>query len=491
MKKLILLFSLIIFISCTDESKDALDSEIDEIERSLTTTIQIEGDSPKKYTISDRMDHYNVPGISIAVIKDRKLHWAKGYGIANTIENKNIEVTSNTLFQAGSISKPVAALSILKLVEEGKLDLDENINTYLQNWEVPESEYTKEQKVTLRRILSHTSGLTVHGFPGYATDEPLPSLIQVLNGEGNTAPIILDTIPGSIWRYSGGGYTLMEKVVEDVSGWGFEKVMKDKILQPLGMAHSTYEQPLPKNLESSASIAYNRKGEAVNGLWHNYSEKAAAGLWTTPTDLSKYVIEIQEILAGKNNGVLSKETVEMMLKKGLNGWGLGPATKWEGDSLLFQHGGKNEGFTNDLIAFAYKGNGVIVMTNADNGGPLIQEIVQSISTYYDWGIRNPTVIDSYPSDTGQLKSLTGKYKYNEEGGPIPDSNGDFVVEVILENGKLRMKDPNGFFNSILAQKGALEFILIDAGQRITFQKSEANNLYSFLIYDIFQFDKME
>lgn len=170
MKKLILLFSLIIFISCTDESKDALDSEIDEIERSLTTTIQIEGDSPKKYTISDRMDHYNVPGISIAVIKDRKLHWAKGYGIANTIENKNIEVTSNTLFQAGSISKPVAALSILKLVEEGKLDLDENINTYLQNWEVPESEYTKEQKVTLRRILSHTSGLTVHGFPGYATD---------------------------------------------------------------------------------------------------------------------------------------------------------------------------------------------------------------------------------------------------------------------------------------------------------------------------------
>lgn len=316
-------------------------------------------------------------------------------------------------------------------------------------------------------------------------------MIQVLNGEGNTAPIILDTIPGSIWRYSGGGYTLMEKVVEDVSGWGFEKVMKDKILQPLGMAHSTYEQPLPKNLESSASIAYNRKGEAVNGLWHNYSEKAAAGLWTTPTDLSKYVIEIQEILAGKNNGVLSKETVEMMLKKGLNGWGLGPATKWEGDSLLFQHGGKNEGFTNDLIAFAYKGNGVIVMTNADNGGPLIQEIVQSISTYYDWGIRNPTVIDSYPSDTGQLKSLTGKYKYNEEGGPIPDSNGDFVVEVILENGKLRMKDPNGFFNSILAQKGALEFILIDAGQRITFQKSEANNLYSFLIYDIFQFDKME
>lgn len=485
------LLALLFFTACSSEIDNSLEKEIAEIESGLITTVQIEGEMPTKYTLSKRMEHYKVPGLSIAVIKDRKLHLAKGYGIENTVANQKVEVTPNTLFQAGSISKPLAALSALKLAEEGLLDLDQNVNTYLRDWKIPDTDFTQTEKVTLRKILSHTSGLTVHGFPGYPVDQNLPTLIQVLNGEGNTPAVILDTIPGSIWRYSGGGYTLMEKVVEDVSGLGFEKVMHDKILQPLAMTNSTYEQPLPVNLESSASIAYNRRGEPVDGQWHNYSEKAAAGLWTTPTDLAKYCIEIQDILAGKENGILSKETIELMLTEVSNNWGLGPALQWEADSLIFRHGGKNEGFTTEMMAFAYKGDGVIIMTNADNGRPLINEILQSISNYYGWRTMEPTTIAPYQSDPEQLKNLSGKYRYNEEGGPVPGIEGEFVVEVKLENGKLSMIDPNGYINSVLVQSGEFEFIAMDGGEEILFQENEEDNSYSLLYYNFFQFDKID
>ncbi len=486
-----ILLALCIFTSCKSEKESTPDAEIKEFESSLITNVQIDGVEPSKYTISERMDHYNVPGLSIAVIKDGKMHWAKGYGIANVVDNEKVEVTPNTLFQAGSISKPVAALAVLKLAEEGVLDLDEDVNTYLKDWKIPDNEYTVEQKVTLRKILSHTSGLTGHGFPGYSADEQLPTLIQVLNGEGNTPAVVLDTIPGSIWRYSGGGYTLMEKVVEDVTGLNFETVLHDKILQPLSMTKSTFEQPLPKNLEASASIAYNRRGEAIDGLWHNHSEKAAAGLWTTPTDLAKYCIEVQQILAGKENGILSKESTNMMLTEQMNNWGLGPMLKWSGDSLIFQHGGKNEGFTNEMMAFAYKGDGVIIMTNADKGRPLINEILQSLSNYHGWGVRKPTIVEPYQSDPEQLKKLTGNYKYNGEFGPVPDTQGDFVVEVTFEDGKLLMLDPNGYFNWTLAQTDTLEFTEIDGGMEVSFEKDEKNNANALKTYWGFHFDKVE
>jgi CubicO group peptidase (beta-lactamase class C family) len=479
------------FTSCINDTIKSIDAEIEEIEKGLITTVQIEGEGPTQYTIDERMDHYQVPGLSIAVIKDRKLYWAKGYGISNTIKNEKIEVTPSALFQAGSISKPLAALGVLKLAEEGVLDLDEDVNTYLKNWQIPDNKYSKEKKVTLKNILSHTSGLTGHGFRGYHVDEPLPSLIQVLNGEGNTPPVILDTIPGSIWRYSGGGYTLMEKIVEDVTGSNFEQVMSNIVLQPLDMTNSTYEQPLPLNLKPSASIAYNRKGEAIKGLWHNYSEKAAAGLWTTPTDLAKYCIEVQEVLAGKDNGIVSRETIEMMLSEELNGWGLGPALKWQGDSLIFQHGGKNEGFTTQMMAFAYQGDGVVIMTNADKGRPLINEILQSLSGYYGWGISKPTLLDHYQSDPEQLKKLVGKYKYNGAFGPVPDIEGDFVVEVTLENEKLKMLDPYGFFGWTLAQTGELEFTEIDGGMEVAFQKDDENEIHALETYYGFHYDKVE
>jgi CubicO group peptidase (beta-lactamase class C family) len=368
---LILVLASLTF-SCKTENTDKLLADIQAIENGLLPPVRVMGDSTVSYNLQERMAHYNVPGVSLAIVENGEIKWAKGYGIANS-ENGS-EVGTTTLFQAASISKPIAALAVLKMVEAGLVDLDEDVNLYLKDWKIPESNFTQEKKVTLRGLLTHTAGITVHGFPGYATSDKFPSITEVLNGNGNTAKVYVDTIPGSIWRYSGGGYTIIEKVIENQSGLLLGKYMSKHIFPEIGMDISTFQQPLGLTYHDNASLAYDTEGKIIEGNWHNYPEKAAAGLWTTPTDLAKYCIEIHQILSGKVNGVLSKETIEAMLTKHRNEWGLGPALSGAGDSLIFLHGGKNAGFTNNLISFAHRGNAMIIMTNADNGRQLISEI---------------------------------------------------------------------------------------------------------------------
>jgi len=381
------LLALLLF-ACKSSQHEA----ISKIEASLMPSIQVEGEE-KTFHLLERMEHYKVPGVSIAVVKDGKLAWAKGYGIANTASGKAVD--EKTLFQAGSISKPLAALAALQLVDEQRVELDSDVNQYLIDWKIEENAFTAKEKVTLRRLLNHTAGMTVHGFPGYKQTDGYPSIVQVLNGEGNTKKVLVDQVPGTAWRYSGGGYTVMEKVVEDISGLPLEVYMEKNIFKPLKMKHSTYLQPLPASFhKSNISAAYNRNGDIVDGLYHNYPEQAAAGLWTTPTDLAKYCIAVQEIIKGKSNGILSNTIIKEMITKGENEWGLGPGLEGEGEMLLFKHGGKNEGFTNDMLAFAYKGDAVIVMTNADNGGALIREIMFAISDQYGWNIRKPKLLQS-------------------------------------------------------------------------------------------------
>lgn len=464
---LLLMFSLV-FISCIDKKQVGVTSEINGIENGLLSTYQIKGDSIITYNILDRMEHYKIPGISIAIVENGKIKWAKGYGIANTDTKTKVDV--NTIFQAGSISKPVAALSALKLIEEGKLDLDTDVNTYLKDWKIPENKFTATEKVTLRRLLTHTAGMTVHGFPGYEQKDSFPTLLQVLNGNGNTSKIFVDTIPNSIWRYSGGGYTLMEKIVEDTSNKSLDAYMAENFLTPLGMSNSTYEQPLSKKHHTNASAAYNRKGEIAEGYWNNYPEQAAAGLWTTPTDLAMYAIEIQQILAGKENGVLSKKTIDQMLTKHKNNWGLGPSLQWEKDSLIFRHGGKNRGFTNEFISFANKGNAVIIMTNADNGGKLIAEVLRAVSKQYHWGINKQKVIETVEIPVEKLNSLIGKYKLNFQVNGI----GDYFIDVKTKNNRLVVNDPNNGEVNVLTAIKEFEFIDLETGAKVKFNTDKVN-----------------
>ncbi|MFK7935404.1 MAG: serine hydrolase domain-containing protein [Saprospiraceae bacterium] len=357
-----------------------LATEINLIENNLMA----ESGASTRCNILHRMEEYNIPGVSIAVVEGGVLKWAKGYGLANT--ETGSEVNTNTLFQAASISKPLTALCALKLVDEGQVDLDGDVNSYLEGWSIPENDFTTTEKVTLRRLLSHTAGTTVHGFGGYKQTETFPSIEMVLNGEGNSPAIEVDEVPGSIWRYSGGGYTVMEKVVEDVSGLPLESHFTEVVSTPLNMTNSLLSQPLPEQFHDNASAAYNPRGKIVKGFWHNYPEQAAAGLWTTPTDLAKYCIEIHEIFKGKSDGILSPETVELMLTNHKDDFGLGLFLTETEDETIFHHAGNNVGFTNQMVAFANSGNAVVILTNAEKGMLLIDEILRGMEDFYGWGL---------------------------------------------------------------------------------------------------------
>ena len=340
--------------------------------------------APLQLDLPKLMEIFKVPGLSVAVIDNYKIAWTKAYGV--TAIGGTTPVTTTTLFQAGSISKPVAATGALYLVEHGKLSLDDDVNKKLVTWKVPENEFTREQKVTLRRLVTHSGGLTVHGFPGYATDEPIPTLVQIFNGEkpANTDPIRVDFVPGTKVRYSGGGVTIEQQLMIDVTGTPFPQFMQTTVLDKIGMTHSTYEQPLPPARAAQTATGTYSDGKAVPGKWHIYPEMAAAGLWTTPTDLAKFAIEIALSKHGRSNRVLSQALAQEMLRPQIERAGLGFFLGDEKNPDQFGHGGADEGFQADLIMFGDSGQGIAIMGNSDNFFRVAPYFENSVAREYGW-----------------------------------------------------------------------------------------------------------
>ena len=477
MKKTIIFLSIIIvsLTACKSGQQNSTQQEfIEKIENNLLPKILLEGQDSGGFNILDRMEHYNVPGISIAFMDNGDIQWAKGYGYAD-IEGQ-VKVDENTLFQAASISKPVAAMAALFLVEQGKLELDEDVNNYLQGWKVEENEFTVKEKVTLRRILSHSAGLTVHGFGGYSKTDTIPDIIQVLNGEepANSGRIYPDVEPGTIYRYSGGGYTLMQKMLCDISGKKFPELMEESVLSKIGMTSSTYKQPLPAEMDKYAAKAYRADGKKVEGDWHIYPEMAAAGLWTTPTDLLKYGSEVYKSYHGKSDLILSTDMVRQMLTPQINGHGLGPAISGDGDYLVFSHGGANEGFRCVIFVFAESGQGVAMMTNSDNGGNLYTEILRSFSKVLGWPGYKPVTKPVLYLEKNELEEFSGNYtmKWN---------NQDMVIKLSENDGYLDGLQLWDDFSFKLYPDGENKFFGLHDGVPFEFERDEKGKITRVII----------
>ena len=423
------LISITAFATRTELSQNStgVAERIKRVENNLSAPITIKG-KPSAMKLADRMAYYKVPGVSIAVINNGAIEWARGYGVAEA--GTNNQVTAETLFQAASISKPVAAMGALRLAQEGKLNLDEDVNKKLTSWKVPENEFTKEQKVTLRRLLSHTAGMTVHGFRGYATDEPVPALLQLLNGEkpANSAAVRVDIVPGSKWRYSGGGISVAQLLVMDVTGKAFPQFMQEAVLGKLEMKHSTYQQPLPQEMLAKAAAGHGENGEVIKGKRHTYPEMAAAGLWTTPSDLARFAIEIQKSRAGKSNKVLTTEMINQMLTVQSGDYGLGIGVRGTGKALNFSHGGSNEGFRCMMFAYAETGQGAVIMTNGDAGGPLADEIFHSIAKEYGWPDYQIREREVAQVDPKVYESYLGKYQIMGADVTVTADNGHLFIQ---------------------------------------------------------------
>jgi CubicO group peptidase (beta-lactamase class C family) len=396
----------------------------------LVPPVVVKGEAPKRTKLGQRMTQLQIPGLSVALIHDGKLAWAKGFGVA---KKDGPPVTPDTLFQAASISKPLVAMAALHMVQTGALDLDTDVNKYLKTWKLPQNSFTKKTKVTLRMLLSHTGGTTVPGFLGYASDLPLPSVVQILNGEkpANSPPVTVDIQPGTLWRYSGGGYVVIQQLLDDLTGKPFPDIMQGMVLSPLDMSHSTFEQPLPPARAAEAATPYYRGGYPVPGGPHTYIEMAAGGLWTTPADLAKYLVEVQKSLTGASNKVLSQAMVQEMLKPGLGDWapwGLGLEVGGSADHPHFGHDGGNEGFKCKMVAYN-NGDGIIILTNSDDGLVIADEILRTVAYAYKWPDYQPKLRDMdqvVKVDPELLERYVGRY----ELWP----NGSF--EVTRRKGKL-------------------------------------------------------
>ncbi len=374
---------LVAYICPAQNTNTGVEKSIQQIENNIIRINNSGKDIGKPQTLLSRMQSLNVPGVSISVFDDGRIKWAKGYGVCD--KNTSVPVDTATIFQAASISKPLTAAAMFALAEKKLINPDDDINQQLRSWKIPDNEYTTGEKVTPLRIVSHMGGLSIHGFKGYNHRDSIPDLLRILDGSApaNSKPVRVIYKPGSKQIYSGGGYTVLQLLLQEKTGKSFSELMDKLVLHPVAMNNSAFALTLPDNMMQHAAKGYLSNGDMINGGYNIYPEQAAAGLWTTPSDLSKFMLNVGNSYRD-NNGILQQSTVQMMFKNVPPGNGSGFGIEGEGNTLRFSHLGSNTGYYCYAVSFINAGKGIVIMTNSGNGFQLIKEIVRAVYREYRW-----------------------------------------------------------------------------------------------------------
>lgn len=472
-----LLLAVCLIIGCKGE-KQPEKVDYSAIESKLIPAVIIEDSVSNGYSIEEQMEKYKVPAVSVAAFKDGEIIWAKAYGLKNSTGQDKTD--KDTKFQAASISKPVTSVGVLKLIETYGLDLDADVNGYLKSWKVPEK-FTQNEKVTLRRLLSHTSGTNLGGFQGYGKSDSIPDILGVIEGKGNSPQVKIDTVPGSTFSYSGGGYAILQLLIEDVSGKSFENYFQEEIFRPLNMTNSTFEQ-FPKD---DVALAHTKDGKPHPDGWLVHPELAAAGLWTTPSDLAKFCVAIENGYHENSSALLSKKMVDNMLAPVKN-WGLGVGLRGENDKTYFFHGGANPGsFKCLMVDFFKKRTGLVVMTNGENGDKVHDDILRSFDNFFGLNSFNPKYIKPIQLTDEQLAKLTGKYQYREMG--------EYFLEVLIDDSKrIVLYDPNDETKHTYVPLSKTKFVDVQSGSESFFvQDSLTGNIDRMDYAGAYTFHKVE
>ena len=434
---------LLMFFAGQASAQDmSLPGRIREVENNLITYVPVKGF--KGWNILDRMKYYKVPGVSIAVIKDYKIDWAKGYGLADT--NQKTQVTTETMFSAGSISKFLMAVTALKMVENEQINLEKPINNYLTSWKITENDFTKKVPRTLRMLLSHSAGTSQSSYFGFTPTQPLPNIVEILSGAkiSETRPVIVNSEPNKEFRYSGGGSMIAQLALMDVSKQSFSALTQQILFDKLGMKNSTFEQPLPAKFIKQSSWAYS-DASWFKGMPYVYPQQAAAGLYTTPTDLAKFFIDVQKSYIG-NGKILSQATTTEMLSaqhKVSDGAyneqiGIGPfliqrADNTDPNGVYFEFTGVNAGFLAYGIASITNGNGVMIMLNSgDDVNGLGKEIRRAVAKVYNWTNFLPTDLNPINLPDTTLDKYVGRYRMGIDEVLYLRKEKNYLVENINE-----------------------------------------------------------
>lgn len=480
MKKIVLtaalLYSLIEATGQTTYSNE-IKAQIKQVENSLAGRIMIDG---KGDNLLDRMKHFNVKGLSIAVVKNYQVIWAKGYGWADVKANR--AVTTATLFKPGSISKSLNAVGVLKLAQDNKVDLYKDINEYLQSWKFPYDSVAKGKKITLANLLSHTAGLSVYGgFPGYKQKSKIPTLPEVLDGgaSANTPPVRSLFEPGLQFQYSGGGILISQLIITDVTQQSYEKFMFDNVLQPMGMKHSFYsEQPPAANKLKNMATGYTKEGTEVTSNMNVYPEQAAMGLWTTPTELSHYLIETQLAYQGKSIKVLNQSMTRLHLTPYIDqsvAMGVFIGERNGGEKYFFHDAG-NEGYRGLYYGSVEGGNGMVVFVNSDDGDIII-ELLNSVANVYNWkGFDKPTSVMTKKISDALAQQYVGVYLYDGVIAEVTKKQDGLYYWTSGQDVKMYFTSDKDFINiEFLAEK---RFLTDDRGKVTGYSRKVNGTEYS-------------
>lgn len=351
---------------------------------SLLPTVRIAGEDTR-WTIAERLAHYKCPGAAVAAIRDGRLEWSAGYGRRGSDDARPVD--GETVFMTASCSKPVCAMVVLQQVERGLVDLDVDANAYLKRWQIPQNEFTAGEPVTLRRMLSHTAGLNINGWPVIPQGEPLPTVFDILEGRPPSVhpAIVVNKPPGGSHRYSGGGFLLAEMAIEDVTGRRFDELADELIFAPLGMSDTTFTHPLPPRLRANVAGGHCMDGSAIPGGWMISVDKGAGGLMCSVSDFARFQIACRDAWLGRPGAILTRSLArEMMTRQGQSSFGLGWDLIGEGDHRRFNHGGSNDGYQCETDCYLESGLGGAAFTNAVSGIFLFREILNGLAGLYDW-----------------------------------------------------------------------------------------------------------
>jgi CubicO group peptidase (beta-lactamase class C family) len=425
---------------------------LEDVEDHLTRYVVLKNAKGESMRLAPQMEAMHVPAVSMAAIRDGQLDWAQAYGVTAL---GGARANPRTLFGAASMSKPLTALGVLKLVEEGKVDLDTEVNHYLKRWKIPDNAFTSEKKVTVRELLNHTSGIGTHNGELYDPGQPIPTLLQMLNGEkpAKSPPVQVEAAPGTKWAYSNGGYLVLQLLIEDVTSEGFAHYMKRAILDPTGMEDSTFEAPLPQDWASRGATAYWEDGKSgIPPEKFVEPNLAAGGLWSTPTDMAKFLMEIQREYGGTSQKLLHQRTVQMMATPGMTGWGLGFRVGGSAANPVLSHEGS--GVFQDEMLIYLRGNGLVVMTSGGDGAQLKDELIRSAGSVYGFPDFQPLERTAVEVAPDVLSRYPGTYGF---------------VKVALEEGKLTAEIPEGSRPQALFAESPTHFFVLDGPQELEFE----------------------
>jgi len=431
----------------------------------LLKTVVFKGMTPERMKLSERMQFYRVPGVSIAVIDKHAVEWAKGYGEERA--GAGIPVKPDTLFQAASVSQSVTALEVMRLVEQGEVLLDKDVNRQLRSWNLPKSSVMNGENVTPRFLLSHTAGLASFKISGYPPAKPMPALIDILRGRtpSSSPGVYVYEKPGTQMRYAELGYAVLQQLVEDIEERPFHGLMKTAVLDPLRMAQSTFEVPLPDIFRTRAAAGHDRQGDPLEGGWFHYPVAAASGLWSTPSDIARFAIDVMVTGLGRSRTIITPESIRVMLTPQLRGTGFGFEINGKGKNMSFLQRGENEGFQCCLVAYPSLGQGAVIMVNSDNGGYLIDEILCSISDAYKWPDFIPTTKTYYRLDPSIYARYEGIYELNP----------DYRLEITHEDYYLIVQ-PTGQAPTRFFVESPTRFFSVDPYTEIRFLKDETGRV---------------